>query len=675
MKFKNIRFKNFLSFGNAFTEMNLSDNHTYLITGENGAGKTTALEAFYFGMTGKPFRKIKKSELVNTINKKELLVEITFEHNGSEFLVKRGIKPDIFELYKDGKLVDTDSSRKDYQKTLELLIGVDSDTFANTIFISSKNYTPFLKLNASDRRNFIENVLNLKIFSEMLEELKVKRGIQKEKLTDIEYNKKSNLEKLYLAEESNRKYSENNDEKIKKLEEKNKEIEKYIVILNKQLEDVEKKITDSDFDKRIEETEKKQEFFQNQYDTAMKKFNKESEGIEDEINKVRSMATDMCMKYEKQISEIKNESKLEYNKIKSNIEKLNEKNKELSEKIMFFENNKICPTCGQKIDSDLSHKNEITENIKNMDAQLLINQGNIEQYNNDIKKLKSDCSFALKETEEIHKQRLEIVNNKIEILISHKNDLQKRKNEYIEENSNSLMNLSKEINIIYEEKNRIMFDKTNIEKDIHINRKLVENNLSEINSLQSEKSNPLTDLEPFKQKDKEYDKQKENEEYLYNNILDMINILSDKGIKSYIIKKYIPILNEYVNKYLEVFSAKYRITFDENFDIEIFARGYEKLSYGSFSSGEEQRLDLSLLFAFYELGKMKKSINTNVIFLDEISDKSLDSDGIDGLMNIFNSLKRNGKTVYNISHRLEMQDRFDVTLKVNKQMFSKIEII
>ena len=182
MKFKNIRFKNFLSFGNAFTEMNLGDNHTYLITGENGAGKTTALEAFYFGMTGKPFRKIKKLELVNTINKKELLVEITFEHNGSEFLVKRGIKPDIFELYKDGKLVDTDSSRKDYQKTLELLIGVDSDTFANTIFISSKNYTPFLKLNASDRRNFIENVLNLKIFSEMLEELKVKRGIQKEKL-------------------------------------------------------------------------------------------------------------------------------------------------------------------------------------------------------------------------------------------------------------------------------------------------------------------------------------------------------------------------------------------------------------------------------------------------------------------------------------------------------------
>lgn len=673
MKFKTIRFKNFLSFGNAFTEMNLSDNHTYLITGENGAGKTTALEAFYFGMTGKPFRKIKKSELVNTINKKELLVEITFEHNGSEFLVKRGIKPDIFELYKDGKLVDTDSSRKDYQKTLELLIGVDSDTFANTIFISSKNYTPFLKLNASDRRNFIENVLNLKIFSEMLEELKVKRGIQKEKLTDIEYNKKSNLEKLYLAEESNRKYSENNDEKIKKIEEKNKEIEKYIVTLNKQLEDVEKKIDESDFEKRIEETEKKQEFFQNQYDTAMKKFNEESEGIEDEINKARSMATDMCLDYEKQISEIKNDSKLNYNKIKSNIEKLNEKNKELSEKIQFFENNKICPTCGQKIDSDLSHKNEITENIKNMDAQLLINQGTIEQYNNDIKKLKSDCSFVLKETEEIQKQRLEIVNNKIETLISHKNDLQKRKNEYIEENSNSLMNLSKEINSIYEEKNRIMFDKTNVEKDIHINKKLIENNLIEIKSLQNEKQNPLTDLEPFRQKDKEYDKQKDKEEYLYTNILDMINILSDKGIKSYIIKKYIPILNEYVNKYLEVFSAKYRIAFDENFDIEIFARGYEKLSYGSFSSGEEQRLDLSLLFAFYELGKMKKSINTNVIFLDEISDKSLDSDGIDGLMNIFNTLKRNGKTVYNISHRLEMQDRFDVTLKVNKQMFSKIE--
>lgn len=673
MKFKTIRFKNFLSFGNAFTEMNLSDNHTYLITGENGAGKTTALEAFYFGMTGKPFRKIKKSELVNTINKKELLVEITFEHNGSEFLVKRGIKPDIFELYKDGKLVDTDSSRKDYQKTLELLIGVDSDTFANTIFISSKNYTPFLKLNASDRRNFIENVLNLKIFSEMLEELKVKRGIQKEKLTDIEYNKKSNLEKLYLAEESNRKYSENNDEKIKRLNEKNKEIEKYIEVLNRQLSDIEKKITDSDFDRKIEETEKKHEFFKNQYNVAMNKFNEEITEIDCQMNELRTNANIMFREYDSRNAEIKNESKLKYNKIKSEIEKLNEKNKELSEKIMFFENNKICPTCGQKIDSDLSHKNEITENIKNMDAQLLINQENIEQYNKDIKKLKTDCENALKETELAHKQRMELSDKEFEKLKIHKEDLQKRKNEYIEENSNSLLNLTKEINEINKQKNTLLFDKTNVEKDIHINKKLVENNLIEIKSLQNEKQNPLTDLEPFKQKDKEYDRQKDKEEYLYNDILDMINILSDKGIKSYIIKKYIPILNEYVNKYLEVFSAKYRIAFDENFDIEIFARGYEKLSYGSFSSGEEQRLDLSLLFAFYELGKMKKSINTNVIFLDEISDKSLDSDGIDGLMNIFNTLKRNGKTVYNISHRVEMQDRFDVTLKVNKKMFSKIE--
>ena len=443
--------------------------------------------------------------------------------------------------------------------------------------------------------------------------------------------------------------------------------------MNKQLEDVEKKIDKSDFDKRIEEMEKKQKFFKNQYDIAMKKFNEEIFDIDSEMNNFKTEANRIYRESDSQTAEIKNESKLKYNKIKSNIEKLNEKNKELSEKIMFFENNKICPTCGQKIDSDLSHKNEITENIKNMDVQLLINQENIEQYNNDIKKLKTDCENALKEIEMIQKQKIELLDKEFNRLKNHKDDLQKRMNEYIEENSNSLMNFSKEINSINNERNILLFDKTNVEKDIHINKKLVENNLIEIKSLQNEKQNPLTDLEPFKQKDKEYDRQKDKEEYLYNNILDMINILSDKGIKSYIIKKYIPILNEYVNKYLEVFSAKYRIAFDENFDIEIFARGYEKLSYGSFSSGEEQRLDLSLLFAFYELGKMKKSINTNVIFLDEISDKSLDSDGIDGLMNIFNSLKRSGKTVYNISHRVEMQDRFDVTLKVNKKMFSKIE--
>ena len=260
-------------------------------------------------------------------------------------------------------------------------------------------------------------------------------------------------------------------------------------------------------------------------------------------------------------------------------------------------------------------------------------------------------------------------------IIKQKENKELEKKNFIESTSMNQIKFSKALNDIQYERLELINQKVNAEKDIRNNQSMIEKYRKDISDLQKQKSEPMIDIEPFKLKDKEYDIQKEETENLYNNILEMINILSDKGIKSYIIKKYIPILNEYVNKYLEIFSAKYRIAFDENFDIEIFARGYEKLSYGSFSSGEEQRLDLSLLFAFYELGKMKKSINSNVIFLDEISDKSLDSDGIDGLMNIFNSLKRSGKTVYNISHRVEMQDRFDRTLKVNKKMFSKIETV
>ena len=673
MRFKNIRFKNFLSFGNAFTEMNLSDNHTYLITGENGAGKTTALEAFYFGMTGKPFRKIKKSELVNTINKKELLVEITFEHNGSEFLVKRGIKPDIFELYKDGKLVDTDSSRKDYQKTLELLIGVDSDTFANTIFISSKNYTPFLKLNASDRRNFIENVLNLKIFSEMLEELKVKRGIQKEKLTDIEYNKKSNLEKLYLAEESNRKFNENSEERIKKLEDDIHELETTKIVFEDKLKKIEKRIEESDFDKRIEEAEEKLEKFNEENDSEIEKFNAVIDRLNEDIRNAQSEATNMVIEYDRNLSELKIESKTKYTDLNNSIEKLKEKNKELKEKIDFFSNNSICPTCGQKINIHSNQHTVVLDNVNDMKFQIAVNEENIEIFKKDINDLKQQFKNQQNELEITQKQRMDIINSKINEIVSEKKEKELEKKNFIESTSMNQIKLSKVLNDIQYERLELINQKVNVEKDIRNNQSMVEKYRKDISDLQKQKSKPMIDIEPFKLKDKEYDIQKAETENLYNNILDMINILSDKGIKSYIIKKYIPILNEYVNKYLEVFSAKYRIAFDENFDIEIFARGYEKLSYGSFSSGEEQRLDLSLLFAFYELGKMKKSINTNVIFLDEISDKSLDSDGIDGLMNIFNTLKRNGKTVYNISHRVEMQDRFDVTLKVNKKMFSKIE--
>lgn len=668
MRFKSIRFKNFLSFGNKFTELKLDGNNTILVTGENGAGKTTALEAFYFGMTGKPFRKIKKEELINSTNKKDLLVEIEFEHDNHDYLVKRGIKPNVFELYRDGKLVDTDSSRKDYQKTLELLIGVDSDTFANTIFVSSKNYTPFLKLNTSDKRNFIENVLNIKIFSEMLEELKIKRTLIKERITELDYKIKNNQDKITIAIESNNKI----------LNDKAERLESFKSILNEN----KVKLEETDNNLKV----KKNEYELEKFEERIIKYNKLLNDVRNKYNilisenesernilklKENSLRTTLVNIEKNKTNDISTKSalfKADYEKIKIQKDNIKTKINEIKENNEFYSNNSICPTCHQPIDKC---NDSIAEILKS-------NKDKIENYLNEIKHFDDEIELmkinfkSIKETieDEYNKQK-ETVENELSLidysLIDNK--LNELKNKLSSEENEIITNID------YNNKRKHEYD---IEiNDLISTIKNINSNIEYFNRQIEELENKkdiVIDISEFENELKINNEDKEKESYKFESLLELINILSDKGIKSYIIKKYIPTINELVNKYLEIFSAKYRISFDENFDIEIYAKGYEKLSYGSFSSGEEQRLDLSLLFAFYELGKLKKSINTNVIFFDEISDKSLDSDGINGLMNIFNTLKRNGRTVYNISHRIEMQDKFDKTIKVNKiKGFSNIE--
>lgn len=671
MEFKKLRFKNFLSFGNKMTELDLSSNQTILVTGENGAGKTTALEAFYFGMTGKPFRKIKKDELINSINQKELLVEIEFGHNGNEYLVKRGIKPNVFELYKDGVLVNIDASTKDYQKTLELLVGIDSNTFANTIFISSKNYTPFLKLSASDRRNFVENVLSLKVFSEMLEELKIKRGSSKEKINELVLTLENIKEKYQLAQDSNKKFSQNSEEKIKELETKNKN-------LSDRNEEIKIEIS-----KTKEETKsysEKAEAVKNILEKAIKnhndKINELTASIQNYSNDIfefDSHIKENLRQEEIELNNLKTKTKSDYsileeksNSIKTNISQLKEKKK-------FFDEHDVCPTCFQKIDKE--HNDILCSALSRFNDDIKMEEERLKEikskkdllkktYLEDEIRIKSSSEF----TREIaKKRRMKLVLSKQE----EEKKLEDLKNQMSHEDQ--IFIWQRDLDSYNSSIDKLKTKENGLNNEIEVNNKIIENNLSEIKSLESSKSKPMIDLKQFIEKGKEKKKEKENEEYQYQNVLEMIKILSDKGIKSYIIKKYVPILNELTNKYLEIFSAKYRIAFNETFDLDIYARGYEKLSYGSFSSGEEQRLDLSLLFAFYELGKMKKSINTNVVFFDEISDKSLDSDGINGLVNIFKSLKKSGKTVYNISHRIEMQDKFDKTIEIEKKMFSQIK--
>lgn len=669
MLFKKVRFRNFLSFGNTWTELKLNSNNTYLVTGENGSGKTTALEAFYYGMTGKPFRKIKKEELINTFNKKELLVEIEFEHNGSEFTVRRGIKPNIFELYKDGKIVDTDASRKDYQKTLENLIGVDSDTFANTIFVSSKNYTPFLKLNASDKRNFIENILNLKLFSEMVDELKVQRGVVKEKLALIENNISNTNDKLEIAMEANTKSNNDDLNRLEKLENDCVAINKEIEDLNIKLKEQKELLLKENLEAKIEKAKNELVENDNQVKNIYNEYEKKRFDINAELIKLINEDETSKRNFDHELADKKNECKMTYTKLQTENNHYQSRINEKLDKMEFYKKNDICPTCQQPI--SVCNDN-IKVLLKNMETDIESDKEKIELNIIQFKSLKQEYIVF----ENNLKIELEKKLAKNKILETEKQSaidrLMDEKNKKIAEVAIAKKAIEISINNLNENKRFLQGKVDEIANSIKIQNMLLSKNNFTINELKNRKKVETIDTEPFKKTLERLAGEKLETETLYSDILDMVEILSDKGIKTYIIKKYIPQLNEKVNKYLEIFSAKYRIAFDENFDINIFARGYEKLSYGSFSSGEEQRLDLSLLFAFYELGKLKKSINTNVVFFDEISDKSLDADGIDGLMNIFNSLKRNGKTVYNISHRVEMQDRFDRTINVTKQMFSKL---
>jgi DNA repair exonuclease SbcCD ATPase subunit len=295
-------------------------------------------------------------------------------------------------------------------------------------------------------------------------------------------------------------------------------------------------------------------------------------------------------------------------------------------------------------------KNEVKKKIENIEKRLNEEDIKKESINKEIDETQSKLDDLNNEKKtQINEQRarsiknIEIIETKILPITNNLEKANKRK---------------QEINI--------KIDKVN---------SIIKTYQDRINTLSNQEKKDLIDTKQFESEIEKYSNLIKESEYKKETIDQMIKILSDKGIKSYIVSKYVPIINELVNKYLEIFSANYRLTFDEQFDLSIHARGYEKLGYDSFSSGECQRVDMSLLFAFMELGRLKNSINTNCVFYDEITDMSMDASGIDGFVNIINSMKREGKTIFNISHRPELQDRFDKSFRVNKNMFSSLEEI
>jgi DNA repair exonuclease SbcCD ATPase subunit len=566
LKFKHIRFKNFLSFGNTWTDFNLDTGETTLIFGGNGAGKSSLLESIFFAFTGKSYRNISKPKLINNINKKKLLVELTLEHMGSTYLIRRGMSPAIFEIFRDGNIIDEDASIRDYQRQLETILGIDARTFKQTIMMSARHYIPFLDLKPADKREFIENIFSLKLFSDMNDFLKRKLQTTKLNIKGLEKDIEHTLSNIQVLNDINNKQLKQNQEQKDNLLEEIKELENDIVASSETIEEKNKKI---------------------------EKINVKVQKLQEKIKLKAAIS--------KQIDLL--EYKIEKHK----------------KKVSFYKENDNCDKCGQEIDQ-LFKDQAIDHHI-----------GLKGEKNEELEKLNS----SLDRINEINNKSIELVNE--------------------------VTSITQEVIML---NSKILSDTKSIKQ-----KKKSINSIDSISVVNKEDFDKLTDqLSKYK---KEKHKLTKFKKYLGITI----ELISEKGIKKFIIAKYVPVLNTLLNQYLKRFEAPYSVMFNEELEENIIARGYEDLGYSNLSSGEKQRLDTSLVFSFLELCRLKNSINTNVIFFDEILDMSLDTSGINGILRIFDELKKAGYSVFVVSHRPGAEESFDKVVKINKKKFSELEMI
>jgi DNA repair exonuclease SbcCD ATPase subunit len=567
--FEKVRWKNFLSTGNQFTEIDLNRNETTLIIGENGAGKSTVLDALCFALFGKPFRTISKSQLVNTVNAMETVVEIEFSIASRRYKVIRGIKPNKFEIWQNDKMLNQEANNRDYQKILEQqILKLNYRSFTQVVILGSSTFVPFMQLKARFRREVVEDLLDIKIFSLMNMLLKQRLKDLVIELQEVEYNYKLSGEKITMQES----YIEN----IKN--------NAGIIIKEKQ----------------------------KSYEDNFKK-------LDEKVNNKKTLEETQKTLFESVTDQINIESKDV--KLKDLRSTLIEKKKEKDRMIKFLSENEDCPACEQHIDKDF--KNKMIDIKKDESNDIL----------DGLYKMESELDKTQSRLGEISKITNEIQDNSIEI--AQLNTSIKELEKYQERLSNEITELEKStINNSDEEKLKTLQEEfSGIEK----NRK---------------------DLK---------------EEKVYKEASRAM--LQDTGIKTKIIKQYLPIMNQLINKYLASMEFYVNFTLDENFDETIKSRFRDNFNYASFSEGEKMRIDLALLFTWRAIAKMKNSTNTNLLILDEIFDSSLDSAGTDEFLKILNTLE--GENVFVISHKQDvLVDKFKHTLKFEKNKnFSKMVIV
>jgi DNA repair exonuclease SbcCD ATPase subunit len=559
--FEKIRWKNFLSTGNQFTEVNFQKNTTTLIIGSNGAGKSTVLDALTFVLFSKSFRGINKPQLVNSTNEKDCLVEIEFTIGKTKWKVRRGIKPNIFEIYKNDSLIDQNASSVDQQKWFEqTVLKMNYRSFTQIVILGSSNFVPFMQLTASNRREVIEDLLDIKIFSSMNSIIKDRIRQNKEEVRTLDLKKESLKDKVEMQKNFIDDIVNRGKENISKNEEK---IDSLMGEVN--------------------------EFIVN------------NDSLENNLISMREKQEKLSMTGDK-------------------LKKLNNLKGKLSQKVSivtdehkFFTKNTVCPTCTQSIDEKF-RLNRIGES----EAKAKELKSGYE----DLEKAICDEEVRQKEFLQISK---EVTNLTHEI---------SQNNTRISGNQRQIRDLEKEIQRITEQlKNR------NSEHE-------------KLESFKEDLHKVFEDLASKKELINYYD-------FSYS-------LLKDGGVKTKIIKKYLPLINKQVNRYLQMMDFYINFTLDEEFNETIQSPIHEDFSYSSFSEGEKQRIDLALLFTWREVAKFKNSTNTNLLIMDEVFDSSLDGYGTEEFLKIIRYVIKDAN-IFVISHKTGLEDKFESVIRFEKR--------
>jgi DNA repair exonuclease SbcCD ATPase subunit len=567
--FKQIAYRNFLSSGNQPTEIKFTDTQTTLIVGANGSGKSTMLDALCFGLFNKAFRKINKSQLINSTNEKDCLVEIDFSIGTKEYKVKRGIKPNIFEIWIDGVLQNQAAASTDQQKQLEdNILKLNYKSFTQIVILGSASFVPFMQLSTAHRREVVEDLLDIKIFSAMNAVIKDRIKNTNDKIKEFSLKQSMTEEKVQMQKEFIESVEKSGKKNIEKKKDKITSITTYI-----------DQLTAENIQKVDEVSNTLQPQLENLLDASRKL---------------------------KQLSNLKG--------------KISEKVSSITEQHKFFTNNSVCPTCTQTIEEEF-RLNKVSES-ESKAKELQIGYNELKE--------------AIQQ-EEQREREFNVVSKEISSL-----------NNEISNNNVKISQLNKQSRDLEQE----IQDITNKIKNKNSERKSLIKLEESLDLIQTEKAKNKKDISYF--------------DFAYS-------LMKDGGIKGKIIKKYLPLMNQQINKYLQMMDFYINFTLDEEFNEKIKSPIYEDFTYESFSEGEKMRINLAILFTWREIARMKNSVNTNILILDEVFDSSLDFMGTDYFTKIIKYVIKN-TNIFVISHKTdELIDKFDRIIKFDKvKGFSKM---